>query len=278
MLINLTIRDLPATTAASYNVQYARVDNVAVPIYTSGGSFTAAQLPYTIPTPVPNGQYIVTVTPIYADGRVCPATPEETPGCQGITQLNAVQVNNNLQITYVAPGQVPQVFLTVDFPNGGTAGGAYTNGANNNTILISIPPGVVGNYLVYMQSICDTNTNFYSSATGPVIVPVGFNTVNITSSGAGIVVTEINGISGYALSAPVSSGGSDTGTHGTFTGAIALTFTGTPSTSLKATLTVNGSLAQCVNLPNTNGGTVSFTSATYYSTDVINVSIAIGSC
>lgn len=277
MNIDITIINFTGVAAASYRVRYARIDNTNTPVFQVAGNPTPAQFPYTIPN-VANGQYTIGVLPTYADGRACSETTENTPSCQGIIALNAIQSGNNLQITYTAPGQVPQVYLTVIYPNGGSFQQAYTNGANSSTILIPIPAGVSGAYSVYMQSICDPDTSFYSAATPPVTVEVGGNTVMVSTDAAGVTITAINGISGYLLSKPLAAGNSDSGTHGSFTGSISATFTGMPAVNCSAALTVNGTLIQCVNLPNTNGGSIIFNSANYYSTDNIEIDFNLGTC
>lgn len=278
MYIDLSIINFTGTQATSYNIIYARIDNVTSPVYSPFGNFTAAQFPVNIPD-IPNGQYSIGITPVYADGRSCSTTYQTTPACSGIIALNATQDNSgNLKITYTAPGSVPQVLLKVTYPNGGSYQQAYTNGANSSTILIPLPTGVTGNYLVYMQSICDPDTQFYSPQTPPVTVTVGGNTVNITNNAGGTTITAVNGITGYSLSAPLPIGSSDSGNHSTFTGSISATFTGTPATNCSAQLYVNGTLVQCQNLPNTAGGSVLFTSGTYYSTDILILAFAIGNC
>lgn len=277
MKVDLTAINFTGEEAASYRVRYARIDNTTTPVFLVAGNPTAVQFPYTIPN-VDNGQYRIGITSNYSDGRVCQEFTEDTAACQGIIALNAVQSGSNLEITYTAPGQAPQVYLTVIYPNGGSFIGAYTNGANDSTILVPIPSGVNGVYQVYMQSICDPNTGFYSGLTPPVNVTVGSDTVLVSSDAAGIVITDISGISGYSLSQSLAAGNSDTGTHGTFTGTIAAIFTGTPLLNCNAYLTVNNVFVQCRNIPNTNGGNVSFDSRTYYSTDIINVSFNLGAC
>lgn len=277
MNIDLSIINFTGAVAASYNIRYARIDNTSTPIWISAGNKTAGQFPVNI-SDIANGQYTVGITPVYSDLRVCSETQQTTPACQPIIALNAVQSGSNIEVTYTAPGDVPQVYLTVNYPNGGSFTGTYTNGANNSTILVPIPSGVNGNYNVYMQSVCDPDTGFYSQQSPPVIVVVGSDTVLISSDAAGTVITDISGISGYTLSQSLSAGSSDTGTHGTFTATIAATFTGTPIVNCNAYLTVNNVFVQCVNLPNTNGGSISFNTRTYYSTDIINISFNLGAC
>lgn len=277
MNVDLSIINFTGAVATSYNIRYARIDNTSSPIWISAGNKTAAQFPVNISN-IANGQYIVGITPVYSDLRVCSETQQTTPACQPIIALNASQSGSNIEITYTAPGDVPQVYLTVNYPNGGSFTGTYTNGANNSTILVPIPSGVNGNYNVYMQSVCDPDTGFYSTQSPPVIVVVGSDTVIVSTDAPGTVITAINGISGYTLSQSLAVGNSDTGTHGTFTGIISGTFTGTPLINCNATLSVNGSIVQCVNLPNANGGTIAFSSRTFYSTDIIRFDWNTGSC
>ena len=276
--INISITEFTGEDADSYNVRYARIDNTDTPVYLSAGNKTGGQFPFSI-ADVENGRYAVGITPVYADARSCPETFRYSNGCSEIIALNAVQDDSgNLQITYTAPGNVPQVLLKVYYPNGGSYVAAYTNGANDSRILISIPTGVNGDYTVYMQSICDPDTGFYSTATPPVTVAVGTTTVDISSSAAGTVITAIYGIDSYILSGELSPGGRDTGTHGGFTGVISATFRGTPAVPCSASLTVNGGTPVCVDLPDTDGGSVSFPSAVYYATDIINISFNLGEC
>lgn len=277
MKVDLTIINFSGVEAAYYNVRYARIDNIATPVFIPTGSPTPAQFPFTIAN-IDNGQYSIGITPVYNDGRACSEVVRQTSACQGIIALNATQTGSNLVITYTAPGQVPQVYLTVAYPNGGSFTGAYTNGANDSTILIPIPSGVNGIYQVYMQSICDPNTGFYSDATPPVNVSVGSNTVLVSTDAAAVTITSINGINGYSLSKSLTAGTSDTGVHGSFTGSISATFTGTPAVDCKAVLYKNATVQECVNLPNTSGGSILFASATYYSTDVIEIAFNLGTC
>jgi len=278
MKINLSIINFTGVEAASYRVRYARVDNINNPTYFTAGSPTSAQFPFSVSN-VDNGQYEVGITPVYSDGRVCAEVVKQTPPCQGIIALNAVQDSSgNIKVTYTAPGNIPQVYLTVNYPNGGSFTGVYTNGSNGNTILVPIPSGVNGEYTIYMQSVCDPDTGFYSEQTPPVSVSIGSQTVVVQSSVGGVTITEINGISGFNLSSSVSAGERNTGTHDYFAGAISVKWTGTPAADGSCVLSVNGSAVNCQNLPNTSGGTVLIPSGTYYSTDIISISFNIGAC
>lgn len=172
--------------ALSHTLTYARIDNVVNPVYKTIAGITES--PYSVQN-IDNGQYRYTMTPVYADGRKCDATANTTPACPGIISMSAVQSGTNIQVQYVAPGSVPQVYLTVNYPNGGSFKQAYTNGANGSTITVPIPANVFGTFVAYMQSICDPNTGFYSPLSSPVTVTVvagdSFVKVNDTNTGPG---------------------------------------------------------------------------------------------
>lgn len=225
MNINLTITNfVPDPNAVSYNVSYARIDNTSTPVYTAAGTFTATQLENTESIAnVPNGEYTIKILPVYANGRVCTAALGTTPSCQNIIALNAVNNGSgSMEITYTAAGSVPQVYLTVTYPNGGTYTGAYTNGANNSTILIPFPTSggspIQGTYLVYMQSICDPATGFYSAATAPVSVVISGSGINITgttsiSNSTSPLGGTITASPGTLVTVNMSCGGSGTFTY-----------------------------------------------------------------
>ena len=257
--------------AVSNVLRYARIDNTSVPAFqTITGVITS---PHVVQN-VDNGQYRIGMTPVYADGRVCGETTTETDVCPLILALNASQVGNNIVVTYTAGDAIPQVRVTVSYPNGGSFTQNYTNG---NAITIPLPSGVYGNYTVSMQSVCDPDTNFYSSPSAPVNVLVAPPyTVDVTSSAPGITITEILGITGFTQSASVIPGVHLQGTHDAFTGVIYFTVTGTPAINVHATLYVNGVQADCLNIPSAT--TYGFDSATYLETDVINISFSTGNC
>jgi hypothetical protein len=170
--IDVSIVNFTGEDATYYKIRYARIDNISSPVYnTISGNITASQFPYSIQN-IDNGQYSVGITPVYNDGRKCNETFKNTDACIPIIAINAVIDNGNFKITYTANGDVPQVLLTINYPNGGSYQQAYTNGANSSTILVPIPANLYGDYNFYMQSICDPDTNFYSVLSAPTIVNV----------------------------------------------------------------------------------------------------------
>lgn len=151
--------------AVSNTLVYGRIDNTATPTYYTITGITTS--PYNIT--VDNGQYSISGTPVYADGRTCSPTIQTTPACPLIIGLNAVKTGTNLVITYTTATDIPQVRVKVNYPNGGSYVQNYTNG---NSIVIPLPTGVYGDYTIYMQSVCDPDTGFYSPLTAPVTVTV----------------------------------------------------------------------------------------------------------
>lgn len=155
--------------AISNFVQYARIDNLngANPVFT-----TVVPNPITSPaviaTNIPAGQYQIQATPVYADGRTCQPTVVFTPACPGLTSISAYISNSNLIVSYLAPSDVPKVRISVGYPNGGSFVANYVN--TGNDIVISLPPGLFGNYTINGQSVCDESSGFYSALSSTVSV------------------------------------------------------------------------------------------------------------
>lgn len=145
--------------AVSHFVQYARVDNVNTPVFT-----TVVPNPITSPaviaSNVPAGQYQINSTPVYADGRKCDPTIFTTPGCDPLTSISARINSGNIIVSYSAPATAPKVRITVSYPNGGSSVANYVN--NGSDIVIPIPAGLIGQFLIQGQSVCDETTGFYS--------------------------------------------------------------------------------------------------------------------
>lgn len=276
MSINLAIEwDHPA--AVSNFVQYARIDNTINPVFSTvtpniaGSSGTAV-----IAENVPDGQYQIQITPIYADGRTCAPTVINTPPCQPLIAINAVLQSGNLVISYLAPSQAPKVRITVNYPNGGSTVANYINDGNN--IVIPLPSGLTGNFIVTGQSVCDESSGFYSAFSSQVTVPVVASNVTVSNFAGGVTISNITGISGFSLPTLVTFGNTVTGNHDAFYGGITNTFTGMPGAASSATLQINGTIIQCVNVPNTSGGTVIFSPASFSSTDQITITFNAGTC
>lgn len=260
--------------AISHIGRYARIDNVAVPVYTTITGIVTS--PATLATNLPNGQYIVQMKPVYADGRACDFTTEYTTPCPGLISINAYITGNTIVVQYLAPSAVPKVRITINYPNGGS----YTANAVNtgDDIAIALPNGVFGTFTVSGQSVCDEETSFFSASSSLVSVDRSQTNTQIINSANGTAITDVSGIDGFALSSNLNFGDSTTGTHTAFYGPISITFTGEPDIASSATLSVNNTVIQCVNIPNTDGGVVNFSAASFSSTDNIVITFSGGLC
>jgi hypothetical protein len=187
-LINISIPWATSDTGViSVTATYQRVDNSATvtnPVITVAGLTTSpADL---TPSGVPNGQYAWTLTPVYADGRVCAAQASGIrPPCASMISVSAAQVGNNIVVTYTAPPTVATVQVTITTPSGGTFVNQYTNG---NAIVYAIPTGVYGAYSVSMQCVCDTVTGFYGPSASGGTVNVAAPITNPSLSGTLTIV------------------------------------------------------------------------------------------
>jgi len=274
MSINLSIQfNHPA--AIANRVQYARIDNTNNPNFITVSPDPVTS-PTTIASNIANGQYRIESTPIYADGRSCDPTVVETDPCPGLISITAVIQGSNIVVSYLAPSSVPKVRITVNYPNGGSFVANYVN--NGNDIPIPLPDGLDGNFTVLGQSVCDEDSGFYSAFSNQVVVTRITDNVRVASSAAGIVITVISGVTGFTLSQTVAPGDVVTGTHSAFFNVISFTWTGTPALSLNAVLSLNGTPVQCLNIPNTNGGSLSFNSLSVAANDQLNIDFSTGSC
>jgi hypothetical protein len=276
MSINLTIEWDHPSAIANF-VQYARIDNTVSPVFTTvapnvpGASGTA-----TIAMNIPNGQYQVNMTPIYADGRTCTANVSITPACPGLISINAVLNSGNIVVSYLAPSQAPKVRITVNYPNGGSFIANYVNDGNN--IVIALPVGQTGLFTVSGQSVCDEGSGFYSAPSTSISLTVTAFNVTINNFAPGIVINTVTGISGFTLGSLLNYGDTGTGSHIAFYGDIAVTFTGSPSSASYATVQINGTIIQCQNVGAGPGGTVNFSAANYQATDQIQITFNQGTC
>jgi hypothetical protein len=158
-------------SAISSLIRYARIDqggdlNWSVPV-----NVLAGQSPYSL-TNLDEGQYVVGITPVYADGRKCSEITKNTSVCGTINSFSAALSGGNIEVTYSATS--PKVKVTVNYPNGGQFSQIYTTGA---PISITPPADLVGVYYVTMQAVCNESTSWFGSPTAPSLV-----TVNPTSN------------------------------------------------------------------------------------------------
>lgn len=156
-------------SAASFNLRYARIDNTETPTYISVPGILSS--PYLIDN-VPDGQYIVGLTPIYSDGRNCPEVTQTTTGCTGINSFSAVIGGSpsGFVISYNASAAIPKVRVNISYPNGGSFSQIYTN--NGVDIDIPFPVNVFGDFSISMTPVCNETTGFFGAPTAPVIVNV----------------------------------------------------------------------------------------------------------
>lgn len=259
--------------AISNIAQWARIDNNPNPTFSTVAGIVSS--PAVIATNIPAGQYQVKVTPVYADGRVCDPTIQTSAPCPPLLSIGATLNNGVLIVNYLAPSSVPKVRITVSYPNGGSSIQNYVN--DGNPIAIPIPD-VDGDYNIQGQSVCDESSGWYSSLSSTVTVNKVSSNVIITSDGVGITVNTLSGIAGFILPANVVVGSYITGLHTAFYNAITFTFTGTPTLQLNATIDINGTIVQCVNIPNTNGGTVTFPAVSVAASDLLRIDFNTGSC
>lgn len=274
MSINLSIR-FSHPEAIAHLVRYRRID-----LNPNSNYITVSPNPTTSPaniaTNVPAGVYEVYSLPLYADGRECQPIYAYTPSCPGLLSINAYISGNNLVVEYLAPFDVPKVKINVFYPNGGSFTHNYIN--NGNPVVIPFPSNVYGDFGVTGQSVCDESSQFYSDQSNSVVVTRVQNNTFITNNLTGVDLVTVTGIAGFTLPAIVTTGNTQSGTHGAFLGPIAVTFTGTPSSGNSATLFKNGTPIQCVAVPVTSGGTINFSSASFADTDLINISFSPGIC
>lgn len=172
MAINLTLRWSHPGASAAF-VRYARVDNTNTPVYTivtPNPVITPNVTVLSVATNLPNGQYVIESTPIYADGRNCSADAVYTPSCDGLVSISAYINTGNLIIQWTAPTYVPKARITVNWPNGGQSVANYNNMSVTNVTTMPVPPGNTGDITVLGQSVCDESSGFYSPYSNQVVV------------------------------------------------------------------------------------------------------------
>lgn len=158
----------------------------------------------------------------------------------------------------------------------------YTNGSFTVGGILYTDSGLSLPQTGYSYVVNTSNNHIYNlnSSTGVIGSDTGLsctnNTVSVTSSLGGTLITSVVGISGYALGGSVAPGGIDQGTHSAFSGTIAVTITGTPVLSGNVSLYRNGILLQCIAVA--AAGTFTFSSQTYIVSDVIEIALNIGAC
>jgi|ERR1700722_5957 len=173
--------------AISNNISYARIDNTSTPSYVTVTGVTSS--PYIIQN-VANGQYQINITPVYADGRICQPTSQQTVACTGITSFSAFLSGGNIVVSYNAINTLPYVQVNISYPNGGSFSQQYVNAGTN--ITITPPAGVYGAFTVSMQPVCDPTSGFVGAATAPAVVTVNPPANSTFTNSTGGTLTSVN--------------------------------------------------------------------------------------
>lgn len=272
--INLSVK-LNQEGAVAHRIRYSRIDNVLNPTWVtvSPDVVNSPNLTQTIATNIPNGQYRIGYYAIYSDLRTCAEQFVETAPCPSLISINAYLDGNNIIVEYFAPSESPKVKINISYPNGGSTAALYVN--NGNDIPIALPNNVYGDFIVTGQSVCDEDSGFYSPPSSQVVVTRTLNNVTISNQSADFNVTNVTGIQGFELVTPIAPSNSANGSHSAFTGVIQLTVTDESPFNASASLYVNGTLTQCVNIL---GLTVSFNSGSFAESDVILITINNDPC
>lgn len=271
MSINISLSFIHPEAVSQF-VQFARIDNTLNPVYSTVVPNPVTS-PATIATDIPNGQYSIQSKPVYADGRSCEFTTIYTPACPGLISINAYIDGTNLIVQYLGPSEAPKVRITVTYPNNGSFTANYVN--NGNDIAIALPSNLFGDFSVLGQAVCDEDSGFYSPFSNQVVVSRSETNVTIINLATGLTIDSVTGITGFTLGSFITTGNTATGSHDAFYGSIQVTFQGTPS-SQSATLRINGTLIQCVDLaPST---TVVFSAASFGTTDDLEIEFSNGIC
>jgi len=198
--------------AVSNTIRYARVDNTSTPVYTVITGVLPGDSPYVISS-IPDGEYIVGITPIYADGRSCQEVMQNTGfPTSGFTAFSAYFDGTNIIVSYAAPVGMPQLRVNVNLPNGGILTSLHTN--TGVDITITPQTGVYGNYSLTLTAVYNQTTGYFGQTTAPVVVDVTQpnnstftnNTTNTLAPAS--LVAEVSGVYTVLFNVPtVISGG-----------------------------------------------------------------------
>lgn len=160
-------------------IRYARIDqgnlNWSQPVYVLIGASPK------IITNLDEGQYVVGITPVYADGRKCGEVTKTTDMCGSISSFSAAYNGTNIIVTYGATSA--KVRIRIQYPNGGQFIQVYAVGAS--PVSITPPAGIKGIFSAYIESVCNETTAWYGPVSAPSvfeITPADNSTVTNNSS------------------------------------------------------------------------------------------------
>lgn len=180
--------------AISANIRYARIDQGTVN-WSEPANVLIGASPYTI-TNLDEGQYRVGITPVYADGRKCGETIQDTAACGAISSFSAVFNGTDIVVTYAATSE--KVRIVVQYPNGGRS--TQIELASASPVTITPPADVTGTFSVTIQPVCNENTAWYGPVSAPAIFEVtpgnnssATNNASIELGAIVITTTDVNG-------------------------------------------------------------------------------------
>ena len=157
-------------SAISNIIRYARTDNTTSPVYTTIPNVLPGQSPYVIAN-LPEGSYVVDMTPIYSDGRSCPPVSLNTGfPTGGFSAFSSRFDGTDIIVSYSAPVGMPKVRVNINYPNGGTFSQVYTN--TGTDITIAPPSGIYGTYTITMTPVYNETTSYFGETTAPSVIEV----------------------------------------------------------------------------------------------------------
>lgn len=191
--------------AIASNIRYARIDQGGALVWSDPVQVLPGESPYSISN-VDEGQYVVGVTPVYADGRLCGEVQKTTDVCGAISSFSAVYDGTDIVVTYAATSE--KVRIRVQYPNGGQSTQIELAGAS--PVSITPPSGITGTFSVTIQSVCNESTAWYGPVSAPSvfdITPANNSTItnNASIPLALVMVSATDGGGGSSLITSVTS-------------------------------------------------------------------------
>lgn len=141
--------------------------------------------PYSTPS-VADGQYMIGITPVYADGRYCGEITKLTAVCGAISSFSAAFDGSDINVAYAATS--PKVKVNVQFPNGGTFTQIYTTG---DPIVITPPGDVFGIFTANIQPVCNETTEWYGAQTAPAVMDVQAPSNSTITNNSSLLLSQV---------------------------------------------------------------------------------------
>jgi hypothetical protein len=190
---------------------------IAYRIAGSGAPFVYKQIPATpgkstfVCFQAVEKQYEVSVIAVCGPNNESDPVNVLSPACPAATLFNVIREGNNFHVTYAFPVSVNKFNLKIDYPNNGTYNQIHD--VTTGELFVPVPPGVFGDFIFSIRSVCSEANNFYGAFSGQVIVNVplpvsGCPMVkslvisNVTDTTATITIEkpdDTSGVSAYTL-------------------------------------------------------------------------------